>query len=73
MHDTLGDHRPARVSVGLVFGATAALLIGMLAVLMVPDGGFADLAAAAATRAVLVPLGAMIGAAIGYRTSQHRW
>jgi hypothetical protein len=73
MHDTLGDNRLARVSVGMVFGATAALLIGMVVVLMAPDGDFADLAAAAVSRAVLVPLGAAIGAVLGYRSSQNHW
>ncbi|MGD2064705.1 MAG: hypothetical protein PVF51_14150 [Nitrospirota bacterium] len=66
MNDTIGDGRPARIAVGSVFGATAALLAGLVAVMVAPDNGFADLATAAVTRAVLVPSGAVVGALVGY-------
>jgi hypothetical protein len=64
MHYTPGGNRTTRVSVGAVFGATAALFVGILAAMTASAGEFTDLAA----RAVLVPLGAVIGAVLGYRT-----
>jgi hypothetical protein len=66
MHYTPGETRLARVSVGAVFGAAAALLLGMLIVMTIPDGELADLVATAATR--VVPLGMVVGAVLGYRT-----
>jgi hypothetical protein len=72
INDTLGGNRVARVSVGAVFGATAALMLGVLVVLVAPSNDIADLAATAATRAVL-PLGAVVGALLGHRSRQHRW
>lgn len=65
MHHTTDENRLTRVSVGTVFGATAALLVGMLIVMAVPDGPAGD----ATTKAV--PLGAAIGALLGYRI-RHR-
>lgn len=51
---------------GAVAGAIAALALGLLAVELAPENGFADLAAAAVTRVFLVPAGAAIGAVLGY-------
>ncbi len=68
MYYTPRANRLARVSVGVVFGATAALFVGMLAVLTMPAGRMAELVADPATRGVLVPLGAVVGALLGYRT-----
>lgn len=51
---------------GAVGGAAAALALGLLAVELAPENGFADLAAAAVTRVFLVPLGAAGGAVVGY-------
>jgi hypothetical protein len=61
MHQTPGENRLARVSVGTVFGATAALLVGILAAMAGPAGD-------AVTKAV--PLGAAIGAVFGYRNTR---
>jgi hypothetical protein len=62
----------ARTVIGAVAGAALAMLIGLLAVAMAPDNGFADLAAAAVTRVVLVPAGGVIGGIVAYRTRRPR-
>lgn len=51
---------------GAVAGAVTALALGLLAVELAPENGFADLAAAAVTRVFLVPAGAVVGAVVGY-------
>lgn len=53
---------------GLV-GALVALLLGLLGANLAPDNGFADLAFASLTKIFFVPLGLVVGAAIGYRTA----
>ncbi len=52
---------------GGLAGAAAALAIGLTAVALAPDNGFADLAAAAATRLMLVPLGVVFGVFLALR------
>lgn len=54
------------VVAGAVAGAVATFALGLLAVELAPENGFADLAAAAVTRVFLVPLGAVGGAVVGY-------
>lgn len=58
-----------RVIVSGVSGALIALLLGLLAVALAPDNGFADLAFASVTKIFLMPLGLVIGATIGWRTA----
>lgn len=57
----------ARPIGGAVLGAGAALIIGLIAIALAPNHGFADLAAAAATRVALIPLGAVVGGVVAYR------
>lgn len=52
---------------GAITGAAVALTVGLSAVALAPDNGFADLAAAAATRLMLVPLGLVFGAFLALR------
>lgn len=54
--------------VGAIAGVVIALLIGLGAVGLAPDNGVADLAAAAVTKLMLVPLGAVFGAYLAYRS-----
>ncbi len=69
-----GRRAPARfplmrvILFGLAGGAIA-LLIGLAAVALAPDNGFADLAFASLTKIFFIPLGIVIGATIGWRTS----
>jgi hypothetical protein len=56
-----------RSGAGAVLGASIALIVGLFAVALAPDNGFADLAAAALTKVVLVPFGAVVGGIAGYR------
>lgn len=72
MNDMFGDSRGARIAVGAVFGAAAALLAGLLMVLMARDHGSADLATATSTRAALLPSGAVIGALLGHHSTRQR-
>lgn len=53
-----------------VIGGLGALILGLAAVALAPENGFADLAAAAVTRAFLVPLGIGIGALVGWMTGR---
>lgn len=66
-----------RVHVGLsrvlafaVIGGLTALVVGMAAVALAPDNGFADLAAAAVTSVFLVPLGVLVGGGVGWYTGR---
>ncbi len=53
---------------GGILGVVAALVIGLGAVGLAPDNGVADLAAAAVTKLMLIPLGAVFGAYLAYRS-----
>ena len=66
---------PVRVAAGRLLASAAlggllALALGMAAVILAPENGFADLAAAAVTRVFLVPLGIIIGAFTGWWTGR---
>ncbi len=61
----------ARVLAFAVLGGLVALVLGMAAIALAPDNGFGDLAAAAVTRVVLVPLGIVSGAAVGWFTGRE--
>ena len=61
----------SRVLAFAVMGGLVALALGMAAVALAPDNGFADLAAAAVTRVVLVPFGILVGALAGWWTGRH--
>ena len=66
---------PVRVAAGrvlafAVLGGLLALALGMAAVVLAPENGFADLAAAAITRVFLVPLGIIVGAFAGWWTGR---
>ncbi len=52
---------------GGIAGAVIALAFGLTAVALAPDNGFADLAAAAVTRLMLVPLGVVFGSFLALR------
>lgn len=52
---------------GAVLGAVAGLALGLTAIALAPDNGFADLAAAAVTRVFIVPFGAVVGGLIAWR------
>jgi hypothetical protein len=60
----------AHAVAGAVIGAGAALIVGLVMVVLAPNNGFADLAAAAVTRVVLIPLGAVVGGVAGYRSGR---
>lgn len=67
---------PVRVELGrvlafAVLGGLIALVLGLAAVALAPDNGFADLAAAAVTRVFLVPLGILAGAVAGWLTGRR--
>ncbi|NND02064.1 MAG: hypothetical protein HKN91_04695 [Acidimicrobiia bacterium] len=62
---------PVSIAVGAVTGAVLALGLGLLAVAIVPDDGFADLGVAAFTTVIGVPAGAVIGAAVGWWVNHH--
>jgi uncharacterized membrane-anchored protein len=64
---TIQSRNLARVVIAALIGGLLALAIGLLAVQLAPENGFADLAAAALTRVFLVPLGIVAGGVIGYR------
>ncbi len=59
----------ARVVLYALIGGAIALLLGLLAVAVAPDNGFADLAFASLTKIFFVPLGLVIGGVIGWRTA----
>lgn len=61
----------SRVLAFAVLGGLIALLIGLAAVALAPNNGFADLAAAAVTRVFLVPLGVLGGAVAGWFTGRR--
>ena len=61
----------SRVLAFAVLGGLAALALGVAAVALAPENGFADLAAAAVTRVFLVPLGIVLGALTGWWTGRH--
>lgn len=61
----------SRVLAFAVLGGLIALVIGLAAVALAPDNGFADLAAAAVTRVLLVPLGVLGGAVAGWLTGRR--
>jgi len=63
--------RGGRTVVGGLVGLAAALGAGGLWIALAPENGFADLAAAAVTRVVLVPAGLLVGALVGNRTSRR--
>lgn len=52
-------------------GACLTLLLGLAAVVLAPDDGFSDLAAAALTTVFLIPLGLISGALIGWFTRRR--
>lgn len=53
-----------------VVGGLVALGLGLTAVALAPDNGFGDLAAAAVTRVILVPVGILGGAVVGWLTGR---
>jgi RsiW-degrading membrane proteinase PrsW (M82 family) len=57
----------SRVVIYALAGAVIALIVGLIAVAVAPENGFADLAAAAVTKIFLVPFGAVAGAVIAWR------
>ena len=61
----------SRVLASAVLGGLIALVLGLAAVALAPDNGFADLAAAAVTRVFLVPLGILAGAVTGWLTGRR--
>ena len=61
----------ARVLAFAVLGGIVALSVGLIAVALAPDNGFGDLAAAAVTRVILVPLGVLVGALTGWLTGRR--
>lgn len=61
----------SRVAAFAVIGGLTALILGLSAVVLAPDNGFADLAAAAVTRVFLVPLGILAGAVAGWLTGRR--
>lgn len=61
----------ARVLAFAVLGGLVALVLGMAAIALAPNNGFADLAAAAVTRVILVPIGILSGAAAGWLTGRE--
>lgn len=60
----------ARLLAFAVIGGLIALGLGLTAVALAPDNGFGDLAAAAVTRVILVPLGIIGGAVAGWMTGR---
>lgn len=50
-----------RLAMGAVGGGAVAMIIGAIWMALASDNGFADLAAAAVTRVVLIPLGMLLG------------
>lgn len=56
-----------RTLLGALIGAILGLALGLAAVQLAPENGFADLAAAALTRILLIPIGVIAGGVIGYR------
>ena len=62
----------ATITLFALAGASLGLAIGLLAVALAPENGFADLAAAAVTRIFLIPFGAVVGATIGWRKGSRR-
>lgn len=56
--------------VGALAGVVIALAVGLTAVVLAPENGFADLAAATVTRVLLVPAGAIVGGVAGYVRSR---
>ena len=63
--------RAARVLAYAVIGGLIALAVGLAAVVLAPEDGFGDLAAAAVTRVVLVPAGILIGGVFGWTSSRR--
>lgn len=61
-----------RVVFFAVVGGGVALLIGLTAVALAPDAGMLDLAFASMTKIFFIPLGLVVGAAIGWRTAPSR-
>jgi uncharacterized membrane protein len=67
---------PARVALSRVLafgvlGGLVALVLGLAALALAPDNGFADLAVSAVTRVFLVPLGILAGAVAGWFTGRR--
>lgn len=60
----------SRVLAFAVVGGLVAVTLGMVAVTLAPDNGFADLAAASVTRVFLVPLGVLVGGGMGWYTGR---
>ena len=60
------------VVVGAIAGVVIALAIGLAAIALAPENGFADLAAATVTRVFLVPVGAIVGGVVGYLRRRDR-
>jgi hypothetical protein len=54
---------------GAIVGGLLALVMGLVWVALAPANGFGDLVAAAVTPVVLVPVGVVVGALVGYRNS----
>ena len=50
-----------QLAAGAVGGGAVALIVGAVWVVLAPDDGFADLAAAAVTAVVLIPVGTILG------------
>lgn len=61
-----------RVILSALAGGGLALTIGLIAVTLAPDNGFADLALAAITKVYLVPLGLVVGGVFGWRRGSRR-
>lgn len=61
-----------RILLFAIIGGAIALVLGLAAVALAPDDGFADLAAASLTKIFLIPTGIVAGAVVGWRTSPRR-
>lgn len=61
-----------RILLFAIIGGLIALALGLAAVALAPDDGFADLAAASLTKIFLVPTGIVAGAVVGWRTGSRR-
>jgi hypothetical protein len=64
--------RTLRVGAGALAGAALGLVVGLVAVALAPENGFADLAAGALTTVVIVPGGALAGAITAWWTGRRQ-
>lgn len=73
MRDRLrGIHPIARIVIGAIAGMALAIGIGLIAVALASDEGFADLAAAAVTIVFGLPAGAIVGGFVLYWIGRDR-